>query len=97
MGASFNTMRVPGDRKRNEVIERFQNAQDQDRHENGHSYSGGLGMCTGLSFPSRTFQSPEAAELFLSSTAEKWEDALCVLVEPPDEESFWLIGGRCAS
>lgn len=98
MGATFQSMTVDGSVQRNDVKVLFENAQESDRYENGHSYSGGFGMATGLVFENRTFDSAEEAEEYLAMTScQKWEDAKCVTFKDKDGKAKWLIGAWCAS
>jgi hypothetical protein len=96
MGASFALKQIEGSKTKKEVEQAFEDAQYEDRYENGHSYSGGFGMCRGLSFRADTFPSVDAAEGWLLENAEKWEDALCVTVIN-DGKPTWVIGAWCAS
>jgi len=91
MGASFNTMKAKGTQA--EVRAIFEAAQEQDRHENGHCYSGGFGMATGLTFShSNVVYTESGAEAFLVDNCEKWEDALAVRLTGDE----YLIGAWCA-
>lgn len=95
MGANFETMSLPGNLSREEVEKRFAEAQDQDRYENGHEYSGGFGMASGLTFEYRTFSSDDAAYDFLDETCRKWENAIAVKYER-NGIPHWMIGAVCA-
>jgi hypothetical protein len=98
MGASFQTMSLNGSLTRNEVRDHFAQAQDQDRYENGHSYSGGFGMARGLSFASKnTFESEQEAEWWLDKNCQKWEAAIAVEYLNEKRKTAWLIGAVCAS
>jgi hypothetical protein len=96
MGAAFQTMEIPGSVKRDEVRTRFAEAQDQDRYENGHSYSGGFGQASGLSFPSMTFESRGSAYDWLVENCQKWADAKAVTFNDADGKAQWLIAAWCA-
>jgi hypothetical protein len=95
MGANFETMVLPGDLTPDQVLIRFDSAQDQDRYENGHSYSGGFGMASGLTFTGLKFESREAAEDHLDEACKKWEAALAVQFTA-DGHPFWMISALCA-
>lgn len=97
MGANFQTMTLAGTLTRNQVEEAFALAQDQDRYENGHSYSGGFGMATGISFPPVTFRDVRSADDWLDENCVKWEDALCVTYTTADGVTHWRIGALCSS
>jgi len=86
-----------------EVRERFRQIQDADCFENGHSYSGTIGMASGLKFVDMSFDSIDEAEEWVDDHAEKWEEALCVSAKgflgdgSPDKVDFWVIGAICSS
>jgi hypothetical protein len=98
MGANFCTMSVPATLERKEIEKEFRKAQEQDRYENGHSYSGGFGMASGLAFKQApTFSDHKAAAEWLADDAQKWESALAVQFTTLDGTKMWLIGAWCAS
>jgi hypothetical protein len=97
MGACFQSTTVDGNLKRAELVEEFQRLQYQDRYENGHEYSGGFGMASGLRVESREpFASVRTAEDWLQDNAEKWEHAIAVTAKDGDALK-WVIGAWCAS
>lgn len=96
MGAEYCTMVVKG-QNREEARKQFEQEQENDRYENGHSYSGGLGMAPGLKFTGEHFSSYEEADEYLSSTCEKWEDALAVSYKDENGNTNFLIGALCSS
>jgi len=90
MGANFNTINLKGERP--DILGAFRGIQDDDRYENGHSYSGGFGMTTGLSFIEKSFASDDDADEWLIENCQKWEDALAVFVN-----DHYRIGAWCSS
>lgn len=80
MGACLNTITFAGDLTEAQVKEKFENEQSVDRFENGHSYSGGFGMLTGVKFvkQGKVFKSISAAEDYISENQEKWGAAFAV-------------------
>jgi hypothetical protein len=102
MGAAFNFItysNLPADMLKT----RFAQLQEQDRYENGHSYSGGFGMAPGLRLHStlEPFPTKDAAYDYLESHAQKWEDAIGVryLTESDVEGGQlvrWAIGAWCS-
>lgn len=96
MGANFETITLPGTLDRAEVEKRFAEAQDQDRYENGNSYSGGIGMASGLSLEDREFADGAAAYDYLDVTCEKWSRAIAVKYRV-ENHTNWMIGALCAS
>jgi hypothetical protein len=97
MGASFNWMDLPGNLTEAQVRDAFAKAQEQDRHDNGHSYSGGFGMADGLILQTLTFDTFKEAEQFLADTCQKWEKARAVKFKDKDGVVKHLIGAWCAS
>lgn len=97
MGACFNTMTCAPILDEQGVHDEFANAQQSDRYENGHSYSGGFGMARGLTFDKREFDSDEAAEEYLQEACQKWEEARCVRINKEGGFDHWLIAAWCAS
>jgi len=96
MGANFQTMKSKT-ADRAEARKEFEAAQDQDRYENGHSYSGGFGMASGLEFNDEpSFMNEDDAEEWLNDNAKKWDDALAIQVNDGNR-TYWLIGAWCAS
>ena len=96
MGASFNTMTLAGNLTRKEVQAQFADAQDCDRYENGHSYSGGFGQARGLKFASRTFDTEPAASAWLDENCQKFGDAIAVTFKGENGGAQWMIGALCA-
>jgi len=95
MGANYVSFNTTGTEKEVQIL--FEREQEQDRYENGHCYSGGIGMANGLSFKSNVFQSDREADEWLMDHAEKWEDALAVIVREGDMKSHFRIGAWCSS
>lgn len=94
MGSSYNQLTIKA-ATRKEAETKFAMLQDQDRYENGHSYSGGIGMARGLAFASETFATKEAAEEWLVDNAEKWGPAIAV--RSGDTPNAWIVGAWCSS
>jgi hypothetical protein len=96
MGAEYCEMKVKGESEK-EARKKFEAAQEQDRYDNGHSYSGGFGMAPGLTFTGKSFSSRQEASDYLAETCEKWEDALAVKYQDEKGEINFLIGAVCSS
>jgi hypothetical protein len=92
MGAQFQIMKAKGTPA--EVKRVFEQVQEEDRYENGHSYSGGFGMANGLTFvrPNVVFTEKDA-EAWLDANCQKWEAALAVKLGNDE----YLIGALCSS
>lgn len=98
MGANFQTMNLDGALDHKAVKEAFEKAQDEDRYENGHSYSGGFGMASGLLFHGdNTFPTDNAAEEYLNGHCQKWDEAIAVKYLADADKVRWMIGAVCAS
>ena len=96
MGAAFDAY-FANNPNRTEVKQKFDYIQEIDRHENGHCYSGGIGMASGIRFLNdRTFSCINEAEEWVVNNAEKWGPALAVRVKN-DEYDGWFFGAWCAS
>jgi hypothetical protein len=96
MGANFQTTELDGKLSFPEVVKAFINLQDTDRYENGHSYSGGFGMASGISYRNENFPTIEEGIAWLSEHTEKWDNALCIKAGV-GTEARWVIGALCAS
>jgi hypothetical protein len=96
VGAYFVTLRF--DHVDHKELERlFREAQENDRYENGHRYSGGVGMANGLSITTKAFSNRREAEAWLDDNTIKWEEAKAVSVRPTEGNPYWLVGAVCAS
>ena len=97
MGAAYVTGFCP-EQDKSTVWQLFQEEQEQDRYENGHCYSGGIGMAEGIRFlDDKKFGSVEEAEDWVVDQAQKWGPALAVRVIHPDQSKCgWYYGAWCA-
>ena len=87
-------MTKPGSMTKEQITEAFEQEQRDDRYENGHSYSGGFGMASGIKFLAQAFPTVTEAEEYVCDNAQKWEEALCAKVTEGD---LWFIGAWCSS
>ena len=92
MGAQFN-FEIMGkkEEKVKLIMDRFARMQKEDLYENGHSYSGGIGMCDGITNTRKKFEDEDEAEEWLEDNAQKWGPALLV-----STEDDWIIGAWCS-
>ena len=92
MGANLD-YRVFKTDDRAAIRREWEDAVDRDRHENGHSYSGGVGMlgCE-IKWHASPVATVEAAAEVLCEKHEKWTGPLAVRFD-----GGWVIGGWCAS
>jgi len=101
MGANYVELKLKGSHQ--QVRKLFESAQDDDRYENGHCYSGGIGMARGLKFVSKSFTDEREAAEWIMDHAQKWEEALAVRIgeggqwSTDDEKQVYLIGAWCSS
>jgi hypothetical protein len=75
-----------------EVKKSFDEKQEVCRHENGHRYSGGIGMADGIKFVCRTFPADDEAYDWLEEHLEKWGPAQAVKLSNGD----WVVGALCS-
>ena len=97
MGGSFNFMTMNGEKTKDEVRNHFNSIGEEDRYENGHSYSGGWGMFPGISFISKEFADVDEAEDWICENQQKWDSAMCVKFKNDKGETHWAIGGWASS
>jgi len=77
----------------------------EDCHENGHSYSGSIGMASGVHYCAGQPKSDDAADSFIFGTedlegkAQKWGPAILVEIEPDPQSGArkWMLGAWCSS
>lgn len=97
----LKTYKYKGQTKQKEVIKKiethddvrkaFESYQDCAAYENGHSYSGMLNMCPGLTFSYEQCKDHDEAEKYILENAQKWENAICI-----ELTDGYLIGGLCS-
>lgn len=97
MGANFNTLTFEGTLPTDEMKGLFDNAVADSQYQHGHSYSGEIGMVTGLTITSKVFDTEDEAYQYLLKTAEKWGPAVAVKYLLPSGEQEWYIGAWCSS
>jgi len=92
MGANGITLRVKG-KNPAEVRVELEDRIEQSRFEDGHSYSGEIGMVTGITFRG-SMEDPQKAQDHALELAEKWGAAVVIRVGQTDE---WVVGAWCSS
>jgi len=87
-----------------EAEQRFLEDQGQSAYEDGHSYSGCIGvMPGGVNWVNRTFTTEADATEYIFANHEKWEQAMGVAFfrvveeDEPKETQGFVIGGWCSS
>ena len=102
MGACFDS-RFVEETDKQKAKEIFVRMQEECRYENGHSYSGGIGMADGVRFTTKEFDDPQEATEWVEMNAAKWGPALAVRFKGRwrhnDEKEYdgWIIGAICSS
>ena len=85
----------------NEAKSKAHTIMDMDRHENGHSYSGTIGMAQGIFFDAHRPVDVNAAVEYTFGTSangwtdckvEKWEGAILLQLQ----DGTWFIGAMCS-
>lgn len=98
MGACFNSRSYDGTLTKKAIEKLWNNAVEESLYENGHSYSGCIGMLgSGVSWVEKEFPTEIEADDYLSDKHEKWNKAMGVKYIGIDGKKMWLIGGWCSS
>jgi len=92
MGAVFNTIKVTAATDK-EALAGCRAAIEESRYEDGHSYSGGIGMADGCRIVGFTFATADEAYDWLEENAEKYGPALGVKLK----EGGYAFGALCSS
>lgn len=81
------------------VEQKFLDDQEIDVYENGHCYSGSIGMANGIKFVDNlVFTNYSDADDWLSDNVQKWGPTLAVRLEDPDKKlTGWVYGALCSS
>lgn len=101
MGASLDYVVFHGGHK-GTIQKEFDEMANQSRYEDGHSYSGAIGMLYGdIDWRDQEFKSKREAIDYLSDTHEKWGGPMAVSYRDPETPAphtkYWVIGGWCSS
>jgi|TARA_B110001454_G_scaffold60380_1_gene59023 hypothetical protein len=92
MGGEFDVRVYSIDLTKSQVEDSFKGDQETSAYENGHRYSGCIGvMPFGIEWKSNMEDSVEAEE-FISSNHRKWDKAWGIKTE-----SSYIVGGWCSS
>jgi len=92
MGAQFDCRRYYITDKQ-DVRKLWVQSLEQDLYDNGHSYSGTIGMLgPDVEWRTEKFELPEDARTFIENNHEKWEPPMAVAWG-----NGWMIGGWCSS
>lgn len=97
MGANFIWTTLDGDMSQAALRKEFLRMQEEDRYENGHSYSGGWGMCDGLEVDScKVFACVDDSVTWLGDRAVKWGPAVAVQAKAKGGKRVWVLAGTCS-
>jgi hypothetical protein len=97
MGASTDFRRYKASLGQDTIKKLWDGAVAQSRYEDGHSYSGQIGMLGGIrSWNDLNLPDMAAADEYISENHEKWQAAMAVSYTDKGEK-YWLIGGWCSS
>ena len=101
MGANTSFRTFPDSLGKDEIKRRWADAVDMSLHEDGHSYSGEIGMLGPkiAQWYEPAFEGADAfnqADEFICEKHEKWRPAMAVAYIR-NGIKMWLIGGWCSS
>jgi hypothetical protein len=92
MGANLD-YRIYKTIDRKKIQKEWDNDVEQDLYDNGHSYSGGIGMLgTDIQWQTHKAASFQEASDYIQTHHVKWEPPMAVGF--PDG---WVVGGWCSS
>jgi hypothetical protein len=92
MGGEFDVRVYSIDLTKSQVEDSFKGDQETSAYENGHRYSGCIGvMPFGIEWKSNMEDSTEAEE-FILNNHRKWDKAWGIKTE-----SSYIVGGWCSS
>lgn len=102
MGASTDYRKYPASLGINKIKEMWAEAVESDLYENGHSYSGTIGMLGPQisKFYDPPFEGEDAyqkAYEFIDTNHQKWKPAIAVSYIDDKGKMIWLVGGWCSS
>ena len=100
MGANFDARGYEGKYSFKEVISLFMDDIEESQWEDGHSYSGCIGMLDGIDKKiSKVFDSHDDAYNYIEDNHQKWNGAWAAKFKDSDDPSGfgWIVGGWCSS
>ena len=98
MGAHLNTRRYPSTKTKEEILKQWDRDCETSLYESGHSYSGGIGMLSGMPvFKKKRFETECEAIDYIADNHDKWSEPLAVSYNDKYGTKWWLIGGWCSS
>ena len=98
MGANTSFRNYPDSLGHDKIKELWKNDVEMSLHEDGHSYSGEIGMLgTKIASWIDLNKSQEKAYEYIETYHQKWNPALAVSFVGVKGDKYWLIGGWCSS
>ena len=98
MGADFNCYTFEDDLGKDKIEKQWDVEVDESLYQDGHSYSGGIGMLgKGIDWQDKNFATEAEAEEYLCENQQKWNGAMAVSYTERDKPKCWAIGGWCSS
>jgi hypothetical protein len=93
MGASFASRRFT-DKSESAIEAEWEKAVKQSLHENGHSYSGDIGMFgnAAIVWNDKSFKTADDAYEYIEDNHKKWKAPWGVSYEA-NGKKFWIVGG----
>jgi hypothetical protein len=98
MGASFNHRIFPATTDKKEITKEWGYLVSESLHQDGHSYSGGIGMLGHTIAKWIDLKLPDLnkAVEYIEEKQEKWDPAIAVSYKKGND-IYWCIGGWCSS
>lgn len=97
MGASTSFRTYPDSLGRDGIQKRWNEAVEDSLHEDGHSYSGEIGMLgKRIKWMDKELGSEDEANDLITDKHDKGDDPMAVSYMDGDKK-MWLIGGWCSS
>jgi hypothetical protein len=93
MGGSLDYRTYDKALTKKQVEAKFDSDQESSAYEDGHSYSGQIGvMPSGIDWLTEKFKTNSEAEEYISEKHDKWDKAFGVRTE-----EGYVVGGWCSS
>jgi hypothetical protein len=99
MGAEFNSRSYDGELTKKQVEKLWNEGVNESLYQQGHSYSGGIGMLgKGISWIEKEFPTEREADDYLVDNHQKWNGAMGVkFIGAIGGKKMYLVGGWCSS
>jgi len=97
MGANFVTHEADGNLTKEQITDHIEAAIEHSRYMDGNSYSGEIGMATGVIVQADVFDDHDAAYEYLEETCIKFHEAKAVRYRNKAGGLTWIFGANCSS